>query len=300
MPPNKSAALLLLALPLWVAFLGLPSRAFDARSAGSQTFTFVDDRPGGAGAIEIFATTGKGCVATACDLVIAMTGMGRDAEAMRDLWTKLADRHGFVVVSPLFDDSRFPARLYQRGGVNGQPDPARWLYGTIERLYDHMLTKGNVRKDGYFLYGHSAGAQFAHRMTLLMPTMRAKAVIAANAGYYTLPVGAAAAGNFPYPHSLGGTPAEADQARRAFARKLHVLLGEEDNDPAHHQLDRGAGSMLQGPHRFARGQFFFETARKEAARMGAPFNWSLGTVPGAAHQNGKMARAAAVWFASRR
>src|SRR5271155_4121645 len=39
----------------------------------------------------------------------------------------------------------------------------------------------------YYLYGHSAGGQFAHRLVLFMPNARYQRVVAANPGYYTMP-----------------------------------------------------------------------------------------------------------------
>jgi ribulose 1,5-bisphosphate carboxylase large subunit-like protein len=38
-----------------------------------------------------------------------------------------------------------------------------------------------------YLFGHSAGARYAHRMVEFVPEAKAKMVIAANSGWYTLP-----------------------------------------------------------------------------------------------------------------
>jgi len=38
---------------------------------------------------------------------------------------------------------------------------------------------------------------------------------------------------------------------------------------------------------------FYRTDKQEAAMLGAPFNWSLKTVPGAAHSDSRMSQAAA-------
>jgi hypothetical protein len=51
--------------------------------------------------------------------------------------------------------------------------------------------------------------------------------------------------------------------------------------------------MRQGPHRFARGHRYMETARKEAARLGVPLMWRLEIVPGVAHSGRDMAPFAA-------
>ena len=45
---------------------------------------------------------------------------------------------------------------------------------------------GNTSAD-YYLFGHSAGAQFVHRLLLMVPDGRYAALVAANAGWYTVP-----------------------------------------------------------------------------------------------------------------
>lgn len=46
---------------------------------------------------------------------------------------------------------------------------------------------------------------------------------------------------------------------------------------------------MQGPHRYARGQAYFESAGKAAQALGVPFNWRLEVVEYAKHSNGEMA-----------
>ncbi|MEI6160395.1 MAG: hypothetical protein WCP77_11205, partial [Roseococcus sp.] len=72
-----------------------------------------------------------------------------------------------------------------------------------------------------------------------------------------------------------------------------ILLGDQDNDPTHFQLRRDAVTDVQGLHRFERGQNFFAAARAAAEGYGIPCGWSLAVVPGVAHSNAGMARAAA-------
>lgn len=56
------------------------------------------------------------------------------------------------------------------------------------------------------------------------------------------------------------------QGSGSFSRPLLLLLGDADIDADHPQLPREPDAMKQGPHRFARGHHYFETARREAAR----------------------------------
>jgi len=112
--------------------------------------------------------------------------------------------------------------------------------------------------------------------------------VAANAGWFTLPDT-----SVDLPFGMGGVADAESRLRRAFARKLVVLLGTADDDPAHPYLNRMAGAMAQGPHRLARGNYYFARARAAAASRAAAFNWQRVEVPGVGHSNRRMAPAAA-------
>jgi poly(3-hydroxybutyrate) depolymerase len=260
---------------------------------GPHLFTYQDRGPRGDVEIEVAAVAGSACAMKACPLVIAMHGLTRNAIQTRDNWLTLAEQHGLMVVAPYLDRKRFPTRLYQQGGVVGEPDRAKWLYQTIERLYDHLVMQKRAEAGGYVLFGHSAGAQFVHRMVLAMPQARYRLAIAGNAGFYTLPTGKAEAGGFEFPFSLDGTPISEADRKAALQCPMILMLGDQDIDPNHYQLNNSEGAKAQGPHRFARGQFFFAAAEAEAKRLGVPLGWKKVVVPGVDHDNTRMAAAAA-------
>lgn len=230
------------------------------------------------------------CAEKPCPLLIAIHGMGRNAKRARDDWAEAADRTGFVVAAPRFDKEQFPSRLFQQGGVRGEADRSKWTFGVVERLFDAARATGRISGTTYTLFGHSAGAQFVHRMVLLMPEARISTAAAANAGYYTLP---SMVGERAYPYSLRGTPATDAALQAAFARPFLVMLGERDDDPAHPQLNRSRGAEEQGAYRFARGRHFMAAAQVEARRLGVALRWREIDVPGVGHQQSGMVRAAA-------
>jgi len=80
-----------------------------------------------------------------------------------------------------------------------------------------------------------------------------------------------------------------DDLRKLFSRPLIVLLGDQDVDVNDPDLPKEPEAIRQGPFRFARGQRYFETAQREANRIGAPFNWRLAIAPGIAHSGKEMA-----------
>ena len=251
-----------------------------------------DVSPAGTEPLNVETYVPAACTTKPCPLLIAIHGLERNAERARDNWVEAAERYGLLIAAPHFDRERFPTRLFQQGGVRDETDPARWVYASIERFFDRALASGRVAGTSYVLFGHSAGAQFVHRMVLLMPAARFSTAVSANAGYYTLPL-RGEAGGFAYPYSLVGTPATDATLAAALAKPLLVMLGERDDDPAHPQLNRSRGADAQGPNRLARGQNFMVVAAAEAARLKVESRWREIVVPGVGHDSRRMAAAAA-------
>lgn len=201
-------------------------------------------------------------------VLLVLHGAARDADRYRAAWAPLAERHGLLLGCPEFAPEAFPAER----GYNLNPAVPALLDGAAEAL--------GARE--YLLYGHSAGAQVVHRALLLAGQPRATRIVAANAGWYTMPDEAV-----PFPHGLGGV-GHAD-LRAVFARPVTVLLGEADTDPHHPQLRRDAATDRQGVTRWDRGLAFYAACRAAAAAHGAGFAWRLATVPGVGHSNAGMA-----------
>jgi pimeloyl-ACP methyl ester carboxylesterase len=176
---------------------------------------------------------------------------------------------------------------YNLGNVGHEPE-SRWSFSLIEPLFDFVRADVGNRSDGYYLFGHSAGAQFVHRFLLLKPQNRVTRAVSANAGWYTAPET-----GVDFPYGVRGGPVSDAGLRNALADSLTVLLGENDNDPNDPDLRSSPEADRQGPHRLARGQFFFAAGRATALALGTPFGWRLEIVPGAAHSNSAMAPAAA-------
>ncbi|MGL5116435.1 MAG: hypothetical protein ACRC7C_14035 [Beijerinckiaceae bacterium] len=226
-------------------------------------------------------------------VLIVMHGRGRNGAEYRDQWTKQSEAGNLLIVVPEFDAENFPGTAaYNWGSVvdeQEKPLPAdAWVFNVIDAVHREVRKQTGATREKYSLYGHSAGAQYVHRFLLLAKAADADLIISANAGSYTMPVRGIA-----FPFGLDGVTVTDDDLKRAFARPVVVLLGDQDIDPNHQSLPRQPGAMAQGPHRFARGNLFFDTAQKKAAELGAPFNWRLVPVPGVAHSNTNMANKAA-------
>ncbi|WP_306226010.1 hypothetical protein [Bosea beijingensis] len=275
----------------WALGLGLSAASAETPAlfagSGSSEGSYADPLPA---TVAVSSYAPPACAGKPCPLLIAIHGMGRNAKGARDAWKAAADQAGFLVLAPRFDKEQFSSRRFQQGDVRGEPDKAKWTFGLIERLFDAARASGRVAGDSYTIFGHSAGAQFVHRMIMLMPEARIATAAVANAGYYTLP---ALTGERAYPYSLKGTPAADATLARALAKPMLVMLGDQDTDPNHHQLNKSRGAEEQGPTRFARGEHFMTAAMEEARRLGVTLRWREIVVPGVAHQQSGMAKAAA-------
>lgn len=236
---------------------------------------------------------------TNAPILVLMHGMKRAPDRYLGEWQSLADEHGLVIVAPEFSAQDFPKSAgYNLGNVFrkksvGLQDEAVWSFSAIEPLFDYVVAAIGGNQSGYAMFGHSAGAQFAHRFMYYKPTARAHLFLLANAGWYTLPDL-----SIEYPYGLRNAAVNAENIRVALSRDVIILLGDQDNDPNHSSLRKTPEAMAQGPHRYARGFSFLEVGKNTAKELGAPFGWRLESVPGVAHSNSGMAKAAAPHIAS--
>lgn len=219
-------------------------------------------------------------------VVIVMHGVNRNADDYAANWRGLVREHGFRVYAPEFSDADFPgAEMYNLGGI-GTDGPS--AYSAIEPLFSAIVQRGGSA-EGYYLFSHSAGAQFVHRALLFEDLPRLITAFSANAGWYTLPDP-----ETDWPYGLAGVSLENDAVGSWLGRPLVVLLGDQDTDPNDPNLRRTPEAMAQGEHRYARGAFFMQTGRDRASALGIPFAWTAYNVPGVAHDNAGMADAAAL------
>lgn len=231
--------------------------------------------------------------ATDAPVVFVMHGVKRDAEYYRDTWKEAAERFGFLLLCPEFPARTYPRKAYQLGNLvdeDRRPLPEEeWTFKAIERLFDSVKeATGNV-SERYSIYGHSAGGQFVHRLAMFLPEARYETAIAANTGWYTMPTFSGK--RFPYGLRRSGNSPQ--RIKKAFDRRLVVLLGERDTDAEDPHLRQSAGARKQGANRLERGRAFYDTAIREAEKLGVGLKWELRTVPEAAHFDPRMMPAAA-------
>ncbi|BDT72558.1 hypothetical protein os4_20990 [Comamonadaceae bacterium OS-4] len=229
-------------------------------------------------------------------VLIAIHGAERNAKYARDNWLGFAEQHGLVVLAPEFDQARFSTRLFNMANLE-DGDRGHWSFQLVEGLFESVRVSEHLNAQTYMLFGHSAGAQFVHRFMELTDKPKVSIAVAANAGSYTLPV-------YPgpwddgFPYALNEKVVTPDQLRQVFARKLVVLLGEEDTHTDAANLPAARQAKAQGANRWERGHTFFERATAQARKLDTPFAWQLRTVPGVGHNSRSMSKAAAALLLS--
>lgn len=257
-------------------------------------------RPGTAGSFEVAWPPGGADVRVWYDapaepaeapVLVVMPGRQRNGEIYRDEWSAEARARGALLLVPELPEALLPGDTYNLAGMLDGDEvtpPATWAFNGVEHLFDAAVEAVGGSQRDYLLYGHSAGAQFVHRLVLLQPGARVGRAVAANAGWYTVPDA-----DEPFPYGLDGAPWSEAVLDRALALPLTVLLGEEDDDPDASGLRTTEEAMVQGETRLERGRWFFDRARRRAELDGVTFGWGLAIVPGVGHENAEMVDAAA-------
>lgn len=280
---------------LWVAGLG-GALAGSLGTGVPQSFVFTDagyfaDRP-----VTVYyykaASAGPGA-----KVLIAIHGVERDGAKARNHWVHWAETQHGIVLAPEFTEQSFPTRGFQWGGME-DTDPRHWTFQLIEHLFDQVRRDEGLQSERYFLFGHSAGAQFVHRFMLMQDAPRVAQAVAANAGSYTMPVYPEGAFSTGFPWTVSERRLPPPKLAAAFGRPLLVLLGEADTK-TDGDLPRQPEAMAQGPYRLARGQAFFKAAQEQALRQNVALRWQLQTVPGVGHNSSAMSKAAAAAFTGR-
>jgi poly(3-hydroxybutyrate) depolymerase len=230
------------------------------------------------------------------NIVFVMHGLKRNARQYRDIWVGYAKEGRFLLLVPEFSKKHYPGNSgYNLGNMVAESgkinDEALWSFSVIEDLFDHVKSVAPSDAPGYHIYGHSAGAQFVHRLMMFKPNARIRSAVAANAGWYTMPTDDVA-----FPYGLRDSGRQLSSVVPAFERNLTILLGSKDTDQNHKYLRKSSEAMSQGTHRFARGHTFFEMAKQAAKHRKAQFNWKLTIIYGVGHSNALMSIHAARLF----
>ena len=254
---------------------------------GADSFVFSDkDKK-----IKVWYYNPSNTMSKNIPVVFVMHGIKRDAENYRDTWIQYAKEKKFLLIVPEFSEQDFHGEKYISGNMmdgSGQiNDKEKWCFSVIERIFTKIKSDENLETEKYYLYGHSAGAQFVHRFVQFFPEARLELAIAANAGWYTF-----LDKNVAFPYGIKNLNINEQDLNAIFSKKLIVLLGEDDKNAFDKELRKTPQARDQGQHRFERGNNYFSFSKKLASQVGANFNWEIFYVEDVGHSNSGMAEEA--------
>lgn len=197
--------------------------------------------------------------------LVVLHGISRNAGTLARLFAPEAERTGRSLIVPHFPADGWPH--FQRPSTAARPDLALLALLDLVALDDPGLS-GPVD-----IFGHSGGAQLAHRLAMLYPH-RVAALHLAAAGWYCLPDE-----TMPYPYGLApGVDAFAAKlvrrARCALRDFLQipacVYVGTEDVTRDEALRKTRALDARQGPHRHARARTYVTALNAAAEAAGLP------------------------------
>jgi pimeloyl-ACP methyl ester carboxylesterase len=246
--------------------------------SGRWSFVFTDqkgrpDRP-----IKVFTYRPRQCDST-CPMVFVLHGAKRDTYPYMKHWASIADEHRMIVVGPQFEAQHWPkAAAYNAGDVKDQADREKWVFAAIEHLFDEVR---DGQKD-YVLFGHGAGAQVVQRMAIYRPENRARLLIAANPGWYTMPEWRKEkekAYKEPYPYSMVGSPAGEAELKAALQKRMVLIVNDRDEAPDDEASEKRGEVVKQGESRVDRAENFIKAATAASQDLGVKLAWELNEAP---------------------
>lgn len=227
-------------------------------------------------------------------LLVSFHGLSRNVERYLGAAKPVAERHGMLLVMPLFDRARFPYWRYQGLGITRESrrvtsgpipvePPETWTSALITQLIEEIRRlEGNPGLDYYFI-GHSAGGQIANRMAAF-GAHAARQFVVANPSSFVAPTR-----NVRFPYGFGALPqtmSNDNALRHYLARPMTILAGTQD--VLDDNLDMRPAAMAQGATRYERARNIFNMAQSLAHANGWPFNWRLVEVRGVGHDVASM------------
>ena len=255
--------------------------------SGRWSFVFTDQKGRADRPIRVFTYRPKQCD-TRCPIVIVLHGAKRDAYPYMKHWGSVADERGVIVIGPQFEARHWPkAAAYNAADVKAQPDREKWVFAAIEHVFDEVR---DGQKD-YALFGHGAGAQLVQRMAIYRPDNRARVMVAANPGWYTMPewrkdkvkVGDKEVERpikDPFPYAMIDSPAGEAELKAGLAKRLVLIVNDKDAEPADDEgLEKGDLVKKQGESRVGRAENFIKAATAAAQELGVKLAWELNEAP---------------------
>jgi len=228
-------------------------------------------------------------------LVIAHGSMGEGesaltlAERFIRRWTDVAEKHRVILIAPAFDRKNYQAAGGYRG-LFGREVGADTFVNDMVRRYRSV---GCNRDGRIYLYGHSAGGQFAVRYCVRHPKRIIRAVLSAP-GRYAFPDASA-----PWPYGMGPlrrtiSYSDPDERRRidirpnrrdwtrAAQKPITIVVGSDDVEEQPPRPGHVGRTRKELAHHWAR---MMNALARRAGKVGRV---KVEEVPGVGHNSARL------------
>ena len=214
-------------------------------------------------------------------------GGARDSEKYLDIWKKFSEHKNIILVAPEFKRADYEDYEYLNisddyGVLNKNLN--EHLHNSLSIFFSFFKSKYNLEIDTYKLYGHSGGAQFAHRLLLFSDYDNVSSAVIASAGSYTF------LNNENYPYGLKESNHLSDKKiKRYLSQRVTFLIGNQDIKKFESSKKNNTqGKAIQGNNRFEVGINYFNNLITVSERQKIPLRWKFQIAKGVAHDNEKM------------
>ena len=231
-------------------------------------------------------------------VVFVMSGCLRDALNYLKNWINVANKNQYIIITPEFDKEHYSISEHEYGNlIDIEYDYSSqdiytpymkyskiinhnktWIYKIIDDIYIDFITKYCIENNGYILFGHSSGSQFAHRFLMFGDSKYCKKYLCANAGQYTF-----FDETKDYPYGIKNLKKYKKIIDKSLEKEVYILVGDKDLKTDY--LNCLPMDMEEGENRLQRAQNFFKSAEEYALKIKIDFKWKLVKMEGIKHNN---------------
>lgn len=234
-------------------------------------------------------------------VIFVMSGCLRDSLNYLKNWIEVANKNGYIIIAPEFDKEHYSIADHEYGNLidieydyasqdiytpymkygKNIKDKSHWIYDTIDHIYLKFIKENNLENNGYILFGHSSGSQFAHRFLMFGDSLYCKKYLCANAGLYTF---------FDelvdYPYGIKNLKKYKDIINKSLEKEAYIMVGK--NDVKIDDLNYLPMDVREGKNRLERAIHFFHSARNYAQKHNIDFKWKLVQMEQVEHDNSQV------------
>lgn len=214
-------------------------------------------------------------------------GGARNPEKYLDIWKEFTKHKNIILVAPEFKRADYEDYEYLNisddyGVLNKNLN--EHLHNSLAIFFSFFKSKYNLEIDTYKLYGHSGGAQFAHRLLLFSDYDNVSSAVIAAAGTYTF------LNNENYPYGLKESNHLSDKKiKRYLSQRVTFLIGNQDIKKFESSKKNNIqGKAMQGNNRFEGGINYFNNLITVSEKQKIPLRWKFQIAKGVGHDNEKM------------